>query len=143
MHVKRKQHLLELITDTGNKVYYLQQKYDDAINNLKRNHNSLATTNILAQVNDFVAKGESIADKERSLKLTGLLRNTKIIKDTILITNLTSISIPKKVSKVRESGLNNAIGGSPNKMLIATKMEQAFSHWYKYAVEQNCDFVLC
>ena len=25
-------------------------------------------------------------------------------------------------------------------MLIATKMEQAYSHWYKYAVDQNCAF---
>ena len=88
----------------------------------------------------FVTKGEKISDQKRDRKLTLLLKYKRKKYDRIEIINYTTVKLPRKISEILQYGLNHAVGGTPNKMLIATKLEQAYTHWEKYAVDNNVEF---
>ena len=78
---------------------------------------------------------------QRHKKLENLIKSKKQKFDlpTVLIHNLSEITLPENISKILMKGIHQPVGGRTNKNSILTQFEGLFDSWQKHALKQHLD----
>ena len=140
---KRRKHVTDELNRLDKKLLTLNENYNNLYVNWTKSSPIDHINKSISITKSKILNTEKLIDSNRDAKLLKLKPNSLNTVNqniaTVNIINYTSITIPSKIKKILQFGLDSAIGGSSRKDHILSKFEGIFQQWAKFAHNQGLD----